>query len=497
MRKIIKIPLLLLLIVGILIILWFVLLAFTKEPYYAHHYRLTTEESFSQMLLTSDEAVKDVEYYVYEIKNNHPNPFFFITENEFDWKVSKILSELAREDTITVGNLYMKLSKLAGAIDDSHTWIVSPLDWNSIYLPFSILYREEKFYNIIKETEIPYKAEIISINSVKMDKLYEMIAEYSTTPLQSGTNSFVENWFATYVPHLLKLKNDCVIEYQYDDKIHTKRLTLSKTHPAVFNQKKNIGLYYQYRYAGNTIPVLELNYFSGNLAYFKKKVDEFFRKYHDSESIVIDLRSNGGGNANWGHYVYNFIANDSYKTVDDFTVTVSDRVKDFYNFVCDYELYQEKIPSLFWHLPFLPQNPLLKEIMVAENGEIISAGEHIAQNPINKNNRYTGKVYLLISGKTASAGISLARTFRYNYKNGIILGQETNHPKSYSGNISKYYLPNSKLGYVLPLTIGVAPGDTDRTRGVIPDYILDFDIDHYDEGRDPELEFLLENIDKL
>ena len=135
--------------------------------------------------------------------------------------------------------------------------------------------------------------------------------------------------------------------------------------------------------------------------------------------------------------------------------------------------------------------------MAAENGEIISAGEHIAQNPINKNNRYTGKVYLLISGKTASAGISLARTFRYNYKNGIILGQETNHPKSYSGNISKYYLPNSKLGYVLPLTVGVAPGDTDRTRGVIPDYILDFDIDHYDEGRDPELEFLLENIDKL
>jgi hypothetical protein len=85
----------------------------------------------------------------------------------------------------------------------------------------------------------------------------------------------------------------------------------------------------------------------------------------------------------------------------------------------------------------------------------------------------------------------MASLFKHNDKNGCIVGQETNHPESFAGNFSVYTLPHSGVGYSLPCSYSIAPDGAEDERGVIPDYEVKRTLDAFEDGRDPELEFIL------
>ncbi|HPJ89350.1 MAG TPA: S41 family peptidase [Thermotogota bacterium] len=497
MKKKKKIVLFIILIVVLLSQIWIAFLLTTEKPYYENFYGFTFRTAVADTVLSQEEMIKDVDYYISEIKTYHPQPFLFITEEEFDCKASEIKSELSKKDAMTVEDLYFKLSELVGMIDDSHTWVISPQNRKTHFLPFQAIYKDGKFYNISRENEIPYKAEILSINGIDSEHLFNMIAKFSVTPLKGGTENFVEYNFRSHVPLLLGFEDSYSIEYRENDKIYTEIIKPVKSYKGVHLELID---YHEYYYDGKSIPVLELNSFYAFdvVDHYKKKVAQFFKKYKDSESIVIDIRNNGGGSDDFGFLVFNYFADDSYKIFDRFIAPINDRVKAFYKYAYKLQLYINKVPSVFWNLPLynvIPEMEYFKKILNAENGEHLTLDAYTVKNPIKKVNRYKGKVYLLISGNTASAAIDFASVFKYNCKNGIVVGQETRHPESFSGNISKYYLPYSGIGYTIPHTYCVAPGDENLTSGVIPDYKISVGIEDYDAGRDPELEFILSELE--
>ncbi len=487
MKKKIKIVVFLVLTVILLINIWVALLFMTKPPYYENFYGKTFRTAYSDTMLTLEEAIKDVDYFISEIKTYHPKPFLFMTEEAFDNKTDEMKIELSEKDEIKVGELFLKLSELAGMVDDSHTTVAPPVNSTECYLPFSIIYRGGKLYNISKKSSLPYKAEILSIDDIASEQLYDLIAKHSFTPLQSGTDRFVENKFRQYIPLEIGFKERYGVEYKINDRVYTKNVeSLTSYSPKSLKQID----YYEFDFEGQSVPVLELNSFSnyGDMEKYNQTVSEFFEKYMDSETIIIDIRQNGGGSDDLGYSVFNHFANDTYKVIDNFTVAVNERVKAFYKFGYQFHLYQHRIPSAFWGLPlygFFPEMEIPEKVLQTENGETLSIGEYVSENPIKAADRYKGKVYLLISGNTGSAGIDLASVFKYNFKNGAVIGQETKHPESFSGNISKYYLPYSGIAYYLPHSYSIAPGDKDLKRGVIPDY---------DKDRDSELEFVISEL---
>lgn len=107
---------------------------------------------------------------------------------------------------------------------------------------------------------------------------------------------------------------------------------------------------------------------------------------------------------------------------------------------------------------------------------------------------FKGRVYVLINGRTFSAGSTLARYLK-EYSNAVIIGEESG--SRYEGYVagSKQYitLPHSKLEIGIPRYLNeYAPSSMQPTtnQGVIPNYVVYPQMEDYLVKRDPVIELL-------
>jgi hypothetical protein len=495
MKKSTKIILFTVLTVVLLWQLWIALYFMTEEPRYAHNSRDNSRVNpHHDVVLSSKDALEDVEKFAFDLTHYHPKPFAFISEEQFNRQIEKNKEAIAQNETITTLDLSLMLSELTGLISDSHTSVEIAKIVQRYALPVDVVYVDGRFFNIRQEGEIPYMAEIVSVNSMDSETLYDLVGKYINTPTKSGIDRFVERNFSNYIPLILGYEADYKVSYKDDEKISTIPVELERFYEKKrFNGRIND---YVFEYNDLSIPVLELNSFSGDndeLNVYMKTVDTFFQENKDAKQIAIDIRNNGGGSDGWGRYVLNYFLGDTYKGYDHFDIYVTDYTRAYYTYQYQMQFYRLKIPSIFWSiaLNIIPDCKLYRDILNAEDGEVISVGEMVFSNPVQSEKRYKGKTFLLTSGETGSAAIGMASLFKHNDKNGCIVGQETNHPESFAGNFSVYTLPHSGVGYSLPCSYSIAPDGAEDERGVIPDYEVKRTLDAFEDGRDPELEFIL------
>jgi len=105
---------------------------------------------------------------------------------------------------------------------------------------------------------------------------------------------------------------------------------------------------------------------------------------------------------------------------------------------------------------------------------------------------FKGKIYVLVNGKTFSAGSTLARYLK-EYADAIIIGEETgSRYEGYSaGSKQLVVLPNSNLKIGIPRYHTYYPkSDKQKTqnRGVMPDYEISISIEDIEKGNDLHLE---------
>ena len=96
MKKPLKITIFILLTISLLVNIWLALWFKTKKPFYENFHGMTFRTAHADDTLTSEEAIKDVDYYISEIKTYHPQLFLFMIEDEdrdleLEFVVSKLL----------------------------------------------------------------------------------------------------------------------------------------------------------------------------------------------------------------------------------------------------------------------------------------------------------------------------------------------------------------------------------------------------------------------
>ncbi|MFW6248326.1 MAG: S41 family peptidase [Bacteroidota bacterium] len=133
--------------------------------------------------------------------------------------------------------------------------------------------------------------------------------------------------------------------------------------------------------------------------------------------------------------------------------------------------------------------------MNSENGERFSEGALYTKNTKNSEERYKGTVFLLISERTGSAAIDFASIFKF-HQMGTIVGRETYHPDSFSGNITYHSLPNSGLIFANSVTYSIAARGNDDGRGVMPDYSAKYNLEDHLNNIDRDLETVSEIVSK-
>jgi C-terminal processing protease CtpA/Prc len=204
---------------------------------------------------------------------------------------------------------------------------------------------------------------------------------------------------------------------------------------------------------------MNLSSFSGRG--FKKFITKSFRniKVSGVKNLVIDLRSNGGGEIKNSTLLTKYVSDHSFKIAD--SVFANNRGV-------------RKIPFGSY---FSVMGHAIAKLMISKKMD--GGGYHLKRyethyyQPFTKNH-FDGNVYILQGGYTFSAS-TLFTSPLINQNNVTIIGEETGG--GFYGNsailIPTIKLPNSKLLFRLPLYRMVMDKTRPKGRGVVPDILVE------------------------
>jgi C-terminal processing protease CtpA/Prc len=202
------------------------------------------------------------------------------------------------------------------------------------------------------------------------------------------------------------------------------------------------------------IGIIEFNRFV-NMGKSKLFLDSTFRilQKEKIENLIIDLRRNGGGIANLGDELFQYISPVRFAQFSKQIIKFSDLQKQHHNY-----------PSK------------------TRNGIVVYEPKKL--NRLKKNKlRYKDNVYLLTSHSTFSAATLFSWAFKY-FEMGTIIGEETGGMSVGFASAIIPKLPNSGLNYRISTRKFYLHGATDdNIHGTLPDNnieaekALDFTID--------------------
>ncbi len=224
---------------------------------------------------------------------------------------------------------------------------------------------------------------------------------------------------------------------------------------------------------GGKIAVLTVREFSGTAEtkplsdYF----DDAFRQIHEhnSESLIIDVRNNGGGNDDLGKKLLSFLVDQPFKYYDDLIFNA--REFDFFRYADG----AQPIPA-----------DMVERRADGKFHDIKHPNLGI-QQPSQPN--FSGRVLVLMNGGSFSTTCEFLSNLHYR-KRATFVGEEAGG--GYYGNTSGravlVILPNSKVGVRVPLrTYYLAVKDGNPNRSILPDYEVKLSISDLLSGSDTVL----------
>ncbi|MBC9796908.1 S41 family peptidase [Sinomicrobium weinanense] len=387
------------------------------------------------------------------------------------------------------------------------------------YFPYPVKLVEDKWILNIKDAEIPLGAEIISVNDRPVKEIMPHLYKYYTTDgiNITGKSIGINYSFSKYYRLNYGRKNTfkvCFIPHGADS-ISCKTLK-STSYKAYYKNIKNRysrsydeGDYkdweeeesYAFKNIDRETAILTVHSFSlgdktspGHLRY-ARFLDSVFTvlKERKTKNLILDVRHNGGGTDPNDLVTYSYLTDRNF--VENRQAWISFNKVPYLRYV------YSKIPAFLRPFGAGKYKKMLREEFPLEKDgkfyETETSEDHKVRTP--KENAFTGKVYLLISPRVASAGSLFAAMVAGN-RNTVTVGEEAmGGYYGHNGHTSMtYILPKSKL----EISFSIVNLEQDvpekknqvYNRGIIPDYTVKQTFEDYLEHKDTQMEFVLELI---
>lgn len=446
-------------------------------------------------VFTEDQLQEDFHIMQGSLEELHPGLYWYRSKAEldeaFDVAAAKLNHPMDEHEYLRV------LGSAISKIGCGHTQLrLSNATYQAYqelenFFPLSVMLLNHKLYAAQSvENSIEAGNEILTINSLTTDSLVQIFRESLWTEGLRHTKVEYETgrYFSFLYPILIGNSNKYTIEY-IDDKGTKKESVLDvdikKSDPLInYNSPENIDLFFYSKNGSNTA-VLDINHFfdwknDGKKYKFSKELRKAFQQIDSakSESLIIDLRYNGGGRAPYD--LFSYLYGDSF--------TFFDRME----FIVDKDSRYDRYC-----------NPKLSKLWITgqskKSNQINDSTYNLKNEPMLKpqkpsNPQYRGKLYVLINGGTFSAASDLAALIKSNDL-ATFVGTETGG--GYYGNTSMedawVTLPNTKVRVRIPLVRHFLPvkDKVPLGRGVIPDHEVEQSITDLINGVDTQMEFVL------
>ena len=399
------------------------------------------------------DAVKDIDFMVRTIEETHPNPYGFISKEQFYSDVEKTKNEFPSR--MKSEDFYKTVLKLNAEIKDGHTtadlsyFFSSRLFFYKKIFPYKIKIINDRIIvigNNSYKDKIPIGSEILKINGIPSDKVIDEASKL----ISYENNAFRNSYFS--MPFTLSIWNnykDYLVEYKEVNSNETKEVEANGGLFAKFNfvlEQIRIRNPYEFKILQNNIGYIEFNIFD-DLNKFSIFLKNTFTtiKAKKINNLIIDIRKNGGGNASLGNELFQYISHKPFKQLDHVELKIS----------------KEAIAS-----------NIISKADTNKIGSLIQFSDFIdvqlRENPL----RFSGNCFLLVGGNTFSSAAIFASTFQC-YKMGKIIGSETGGLTVSYGEICFYNLPNSGIVMKVSCKKFYHTCGIDNRRGIIPDYIVE------------------------
>ncbi|MEL7123296.1 MAG: S41 family peptidase [Bacteroidota bacterium] len=409
------------------------------------------------------------------------NPALPIYHPEFK-KLSTPVIESISSDSISIFDYFTKVSKICALANEGHFGLG---DWQDIvhkgipgnelaYLPLEIkllsgkLYVSEDYSNerLLKKGDL-----IESINGIKTETIVKKLLELTPSDGNIETYAYRKigdgfNWL--YLFHIEQADTFEIVYFDQNALKKTVKIKALVRSDQVANYRKYYSdnnqqnstaidgfydLLYDKDYAILTLPSFDFRRVNKYEVKSKKLYKAIFTELKEKQvnHLIIDLRDNTGGRNEFADNIIPFILKSS--NGDSF----------------------------------------IKKTISWEGKEKVYA------MPKASKLAFTGTIYVLVNGKTFSAGSSLAR-FLKEYGDAIVIGTETGtrYDGFAAGSSQDVILPNSQIKIGIPRYHILFPPSKKQTkinRGLIPDYEITYTFKEYVDGSDLHLKKAISLID--
>ncbi|MEM6261335.1 MAG: S41 family peptidase [Bacteroidota bacterium] len=429
------------------------------------------------------EVLADLSYLYESLQDAHYNAFAYTSEEEFLAAYQRVRASVV-QDSMSHLEVINTFQQLIATIKNGHTEIDFPIASYMNYatsggtlFPLEIAFEEGRPLvrkNFSAAKEIASGAEVLSINGMPIQEVLNRIYPHISAERLYFKQAKLELIsFPRYYWQVFGQQDSFSVQIRQGGIIHT------YTFPAV-----NLVTGYEYKRDEVLNAKMEVKFFesaaylnpgnlSGDEPAFQAFIDSAFAVILESgkPNLIIDLRNNRGGDDTFSDYVVSFIADKPFKWISSLSIRSSKFLKAHIRANRD------------------TTNEYNRLLLSKADGAVFPY-EFEPYSPQPEQNRFQGKVYVLVNRQSHSQSAVMAAQVQ-DYGFGTIVGEETgDYPSLYASQF-QYTLP--KTGVVVKVSKGymVRVNGSKKPEGVIPDLMVkDYLLDEQDEILDDLLKKL-------
>ncbi|WP_264530224.1 S41 family peptidase [Flavobacterium sp. N502540] len=470
---------------------------------------VSSAQGFDFRDLKAKDYMEDLALLKEIIEKQHPDPFKFITKEQWENHFKKSYKELDKEPT------YLKFLNCIPKIKDGHFSIYARDEFldeymkeKYTYFPVSVIILENRMFVNTKNSKIPFLSEITEINKRPISDIINEIAGHvqGEGNIKSSVEDFITNDFSvSYSVYInsgvnsfeVRFKNslsgNTVVNLEAIDYYELYSEREKKIAPL---NKLELSSSIDYRfYKQKSTGKLTINTFDISEAEAYQKFKDFFTKIKEYgyENVIIDVRTNRGGNPQIAAVLYSFIASGNFRNEFNYKAKAIKFVHP--EFLVNDNGVQVPESEVKSYENFIYQRFDLKDEMYIGNQR---ANAEITEDFPADKGAFSGKVYVLTSGNTYSASVYFAKLIVEN-KRGIIVGKETggSDGNTFAGYFLNYKLPKTKSTMRFSFTeLFFGKNFQKVDTGVLPDkkLLLEERLSYLSQEKDPEVAYIFEKL---
>ncbi len=469
---------------------------------------------FGQDELTKEQVTEDYTILKNVLSKGYPSLYEYTSESEWD----SLFTNFEKEKLTTIkttNGLYKSITELIDYTRDGHLIVMRPqLTSTPKLFPLLLKIIEGKFYADTGDFGIPVGSEIISIDTINAIKLRQKFLKYAPSDgfNTSKKDRQIERELGILHFYEFGAKDTYQVAYKTpSNEILTKNIK-SKSFESIGSRFVNRNSYFSiYHNATNksefvkttigkkepfvyfidslNTAILTMNSFQLDVEKFREELKAIFKNINRKKvkNLIIDVRQNEGGYPINSINAFSYIAHQPFKQRESSSVITSELPE---------EKYSQNLVNGYTYKTFFEK--YYQNTPKKENEWILMTDEN---EPFMIPNRkgFKGKTYVLIGGKTFSAGSSFALFCK---NQGVTLvGEETGgaYYTQTGGYPIIYTLPNSKIKVLISF-VKISRYVKDKTvkkgGGIFPDFRVPLTVQDLIEGRDSQLNYVVKRINK-